>query len=75
MAFSAYSNGKKLLAISPKTNKEQIHVFNGLKFISMMWIIAGHAMEVFDYEFIPVLNRQEVYRVSYTLSKLTSQII
>lgn len=42
-AFSIYTNTKKLLHAS-KGTREQIQIFHGLKFISMMWIIAGHGM-------------------------------
>ncbi|XP_019873005.2 nose resistant to fluoxetine protein 6-like [Aethina tumida] len=42
-AFSIYTNTKKLLHAS-KGSREQIQIFHGLKFISMMWIIAGHGM-------------------------------
>lgn len=41
VAFSVFTNGKKLFHTS-KGNSEQILCFNGLKFITMMWIIAGH---------------------------------
>ncbi|XP_030746171.1 nose resistant to fluoxetine protein 6-like [Sitophilus oryzae] len=40
-AFSFYSNGKRLFKIS-KNATDQIVVINGLKVISMMWIIGGH---------------------------------
>ncbi|CAH0546778.1 unnamed protein product [Brassicogethes aeneus] len=41
IAFSLYTNTKKLVHVGPK-EKEQIPIFHGLKFISMMWVIAGH---------------------------------
>lgn len=41
ISFSVFTNGRKLLNVS-KGSKEQIQLFHGLKFISMMWIVAGH---------------------------------
>ncbi|KAJ8985400.1 hypothetical protein NQ317_007558 [Molorchus minor] len=45
LAFSVLTNGKKLLATT-KHSKEQIHTFNGIRVISMIWIVAGHSMYV-----------------------------
>ncbi|XP_076260807.1 nose resistant to fluoxetine protein 6-like [Rhynchophorus ferrugineus] len=41
IAFSLVSNGRKLFQTT-KNPKTQILCFHGIKFISMMWIIAGH---------------------------------
>ncbi|CAG9826625.1 unnamed protein product [Diabrotica balteata] len=43
VAFSVYTNGRKIIQTS-KNNREQIQIFNGIKTISMAWVIAGHGM-------------------------------
>ncbi|CAH0560172.1 unnamed protein product [Brassicogethes aeneus] len=57
IAFSLYTNAQKLVHIG-KSSKEQIQVFHGLKFISMMWIIAGHGFVAFRS--LPVINPKDV---------------
>ncbi|KAH1019316.1 hypothetical protein HUJ04_009155 [Dendroctonus ponderosae] len=58
-AFSVFNNGRKLTGTTQQTaNSDQILSFHGIKVISMMWIIAGHAAGAFT--FLPVTNRREV---------------
>lgn len=73
VAFSVYTNGKKILAISPKTNKEQLHVFHGLRFISMMWIVAGHGFAA--YNVVPVMNREEALRVYFSTNDMNIKVV
>lgn len=40
LAFSAYTNGKRIINVTQQPG--QISFFNGLKVISMFWIILGH---------------------------------
>ncbi|XP_050303954.1 nose resistant to fluoxetine protein 6-like [Anthonomus grandis grandis] len=56
--FSIFSNGKKLIQTSKNISGEQIQVFHGIKVISMMWILAGHAAGFFA--FLPVTNQNEM---------------
>ncbi|RZC39379.1 nose resistant to fluoxetine protein 6-like, partial [Asbolus verrucosus] len=53
LAFSLLTNGKKLLHIS-QNNPEQIQCLNGMRFISMMWVIAGHGF--IAMESVPLIN-------------------
>ncbi|KAJ8985402.1 hypothetical protein NQ317_007560 [Molorchus minor] len=53
LAFSVLTNGRKLLHVG-KNTKEQINTFHGLKVISMMWIVAGHAFV--GWQSVPVTN-------------------
>ncbi|XP_060531732.1 nose resistant to fluoxetine protein 6-like isoform X1 [Cylas formicarius] len=57
-AFSVFTNGRKLFHTSSMASKEQIHCFHGLKFISMMWIVAGHAAVGWDS--LPMVNDARV---------------
>lgn len=43
VAFSAYHNGKKLIKIDHQSG--QFLFFNGLKVISMFWVVLGHRFE------------------------------
>nr|XP_015834703.1 PREDICTED: nose resistant to fluoxetine protein 6-like isoform X2 [Tribolium castaneum] len=52
VAFSMLTNGKKLL--STKTAEGNLNCLNGLRVISLMWIVLGHG---FQYSFyVPVIN-------------------
>jgi len=44
LGFSAYSNTKALFTVTPKnTKKDVLTCLNGIRFISMTWVIVGHA--------------------------------
>jgi hypothetical protein len=40
VTFSLYSNGKKLL--STKTSEDNLHAINGMRFITICWVVWGH---------------------------------
>ncbi|XP_066999855.2 nose resistant to fluoxetine protein 6 [Anabrus simplex] len=40
MAFSVYTNGKKLLAISK--SEDTLHCLHGIRFLSMAWVVVSH---------------------------------
>ncbi|XP_018573259.1 nose resistant to fluoxetine protein 6 [Anoplophora glabripennis] len=59
VSFSVLSNGRKLLHISRHSNnKEHIEPFNGLRVISMMWIVAGHGFV--GWQGVSVTDRNRV---------------
>lgn len=63
-AFSIYTNGKKLLqSTRPSHGSEQILCFNGMKFISMWWIISGHG--AISWFLAPVMNKE--YRLNVSI--------
>ncbi|KAJ8922562.1 hypothetical protein NQ315_007592 [Exocentrus adspersus] len=59
LAFSVLTNGRKLLHIPKRSSKEQIETFNGLRVVSMMWIVIGHEMAM-----IPFISINNVHRVN-----------
>ncbi|XP_056647784.1 nose resistant to fluoxetine protein 6-like [Diorhabda sublineata] len=65
LAFSLYTNTRKLIQTS-KNHTEQIQIFNGIKTISMAWIIAGHTTQLRMGE--SVLNSKAVYQKYQQLS-------
>lgn len=59
LAFSAISNGKKLLTVT--TNPDQLLCINGIRAISMAWVLLGH-----DYANItagPIMNFLDLQNV------------
>jgi len=62
-AFSLYTNGKKLLQITDR-REDSIRCLDGLRFISICWIIYGHThyMEVVSVK----MDLTQVPYVSYT---------
>lgn len=62
LAFSAYTNGSKIIKAS--TNSDQIQFFNGMKVLSMIWIIIGHSFEFYNVLFV---NKEDIEEV---LSKI-----
>lgn len=59
LAFSLYTNGKKILQAS--NAPEQILCFNGMKAISLFWVIAGHRYAM--YESIGSINPLDAQEV------------
>ncbi|KAJ8922575.1 hypothetical protein NQ315_007605 [Exocentrus adspersus] len=55
-AFSIISNSKKLFTVSRAPSKDNIVIFYGIRAISMMWIVAGHA--AIEFRNVSVLNRE-----------------
>lgn len=60
LAFSVYTNGKKLL----KTNQDsgQILFLNGMKVLSMFWVIMGHRYSGLEGS---ASNKEEMAAVSW----------
>ncbi|XP_063930453.1 nose resistant to fluoxetine protein 6-like [Zophobas morio] len=54
LAFSFITNGNKLLHTSQGKNPNQITCLNGMRFISMMWVIAGHGFVAMEQ--LPLIN-------------------
>jgi len=52
LAFSAYYNGKKLLSM--KKSPDQMAFINGIKFMSICWVLLGHRYKYLISE--PVVN-------------------
>lgn len=57
MSFSIITNGEKILKIT--SGPDQIGCLNGLRFISMVWIIAGHGFVAMKE--VPVINYATVW--------------
>lgn len=71
VAFSIYSNGKKLLQ-STKSSRagDQILCFHGMKFISMWWIISGHG--AISWFLAPVMDTE--YRANWQTQQYAQYI-
>lgn len=59
--FSLFANAKRLL--ETKSSPNNIHVFDGLKVISLAWIIGGHGYSVWN-EIVPSQNIEDLYEVN-----------
>lgn len=60
LAFSAYTNGKSILKISEDPG--QILCFNGIKVLSLFWVIHGHR---YAFMMFSALNLAYVANVSF----------
>ncbi|KAJ3657729.1 hypothetical protein Zmor_009513 [Zophobas morio] len=56
MAFSVLANGKKMLSVS--TAEGSLNCLNGLRVISMMWIVLAHSFQTSF--FVPHVNGKEL---------------
>ncbi|CAH1378595.1 unnamed protein product [Tenebrio molitor] len=56
IAFSMYTNGKKLFRLG---NSQQLECLNGIKALSMLWVVLGHVYMA--YVFVPLDNYIDVY--------------
>lgn len=61
MGFSLLSNAKKLLEVS-KNSPDHVKVLDGMRVISITWIIAGHGFSSWT-EFLPAMNREDTLQV------------
>lgn len=58
ITFSAYTNGEKLFDITENKSPNAINCLNGLRALSVLWIIFGH--RVLNQQSFPIANRMEV---------------
>ena len=63
---SLYSNGKKLFNTEKRPGNSQIHCLNGMRFLSMSWVVVAHCYG-FGRTLIPFNNYFDVYPVSLKL--------
>lgn len=64
--ISIFSNGKKFLKI-PKSIPGYIEILDGIRVISITWIIAGHGFSAW-IDMIPAINLVEAAEVKSILS-------
>jgi peptidoglycan/LPS O-acetylase OafA/YrhL len=61
LGFSAYQNTRILFKITPKNKPDILYSLNGIRFISMTWVVLGHVFgELGSYptnNYIPYLTR------------------
>jgi hypothetical protein len=60
IAFSLYSNGKKLL--STKNSEDTLHAINGMRFITICWVVWCHRYKMDTA--VPSVNLNTVEDVS-----------
>ncbi|KYB27754.1 Nose resistant to fluoxetine protein 6-like Protein [Tribolium castaneum] len=58
VSFSLITNGRKLLNVNYNPSPDQIQCLNGMRFISMMWVIAGHNFVAVEQ--VPIINYAEM---------------
>lgn len=65
LGLSAYRNTRALFKISSKKNPEMLHCLNGIRFISMTWVVLGHVYGNFgNYP----TNNNLIYTIKVTKS-------
>lgn len=56
ISFSAYTNGKQLFNVTRSNSSSSLNCLNGLRSISLMWIIFGHRFS--NQQIFPMTNPQ-----------------
>jgi hypothetical protein len=69
-AFSVYSNGKDLL--NPKISGDNLRAINGMRFITMCWVVWGHRYAVDTA--VPSVNLSTIGDVSNCVSIKSGRI-
>ena len=67
LGFSVYRNTKALFKISSKKNPEMLHCLNGIRFISMTWVVLAHVYGNFANGNYPT-NNNLFYTIKVTKS-------
>lgn len=68
LAFSIYSNGKKLLSYKKSKAPDVMHCLHGIRVISTQWIIFGHSYLMFNN--LPVRNSIHILTVYFQRKKM-----
>jgi peptidoglycan/LPS O-acetylase OafA/YrhL len=58
IAFSLYTNGKKLFDITESKIPNSINCLNGIRALSIFWVIFGHRME--ERFYVPLVNGDDM---------------
>lgn len=48
MAFSVYTNGRKLLSSKKSKSKDVVHCVHGIRVFSTQWVVLGHTYSFYD---------------------------
>lgn len=48
MAFSVYSNGRRLLSSKKSKSEDVVHCVHGIRVFSTQWVVLGHAYAFYD---------------------------
>lgn len=54
ISFSMYTNGKKLLTIKKNKSVDVMECLNGIRVLSIIWILYGHSLFVMTS--VPTMN-------------------
>lgn len=65
IAFSVFTNGRKLFDVTPSKSSSSIDCLNGIRALSLMWIIFGHRMD--NQTIFPIANPQRITEMSYQI--------
>ncbi|XP_037078000.1 nose resistant to fluoxetine protein 6-like [Pollicipes pollicipes] len=68
LAFSVYTNGRKLLDTS--STKDTINCLHGIRFLSNTWVILGH-----NYAFVTTFKSQNILKLYSYQNDLAFQVI
>ena len=63
LAFSIYTNGEKLFKCQRTKSTETLDCLNGIRALSIIWIILGHRFVM--TLFLPVINLADVPLVNF----------
>lgn len=73
LAFSVYTNGKKLFSCKKSNSSDQIDCLHGIRSIATMWIALAHMFSFFVW--LPIRNRSTMNEVFYSIKFSSVSII
>lgn len=73
LAFSFYTNGKKLLSYKKVESSDTLNCLHGIRVISTAWVVLGHTFSL--YLALPIQNKTVFFSVSWIFNCQFSKLM
>ncbi|KFM76135.1 Nose resistant to fluoxetine protein 6, partial [Stegodyphus mimosarum] len=75
VCFSVYTNYLKLINVSTNENNRHLGAVNGLRFITVTWVIAGHTYLYADYNMMKQATRLQLLPPDFPFQVIANSML